>query len=132
MRYIDISKNIDKFIGDGLKWDRKLPKDLVKKFDGKDLKVVFDDYPCIEKPKDGEDFNTYWNRVGGYKEHTVLVNSPKTYGDILKPYAENVINLIMAIEVGELKDWEYGHYYNNLWAERFIFDDDSVEIAIGS
>lgn len=28
--------------------------------------------------------------------------------------------------------WEYGHYYNNLWAERFIFDNDSVEIAIGS
>ena len=132
MREISTSKNIDEFIGDGLKWDRKLPADIVRKFDGKDIMVVFDDYPCSETIKEGEEFDAYWERVGGYKEHSVLVRSPKTFGDILKPYAENVISLIQGIDSGSIEGWEYIHYYNSLWAERFTFDNGVVSISIGS
>lgn len=132
MRRIGTCKNIDEFIEDGLEWGKKLPDDIVKKFEGKDIRVVFDNYPCIQKEREGEDFKEYWKRVGGYQEKEAIINSPKTFGDILKPYVENIIDLITGIESGTLKDWEYCHYYDCLWAERFVFDGDSVEIEIGS
>ena len=132
MRRISIGKNIDEFIGDGLKWGRKLPNDIVKKFEGKGIRVLFDNYPCIEKKRDEEEFSEYWQRVGGYQKKEAIINNPKTFGDILKPYVENITDLITGIDSGKLKDWEYGHYYNCLWAEEFVFDGDSVKIEIGS
>ena len=119
--YVDV--NVADYLENGC--DKPLPTEIVKQFDGKPIVVKYDNYPCKEKSTTMKDWK-------GYEKQTAVVYSPKTYGDIVKPYADNVADLMKKIDSGELPNWDYGHTTDCLWVEGFDFGDEEVTLGIGS
>lgn len=79
MRNIWTSINIGCYLIDGC--EKLLPKDIREKFDHKRVEVRYTTYPLKVK-------GTYcWEYRTGY------VNSPKTYGDLLKPYKKWLVSV---------------------------------------
>ena len=116
----------------------ELPEEFVKTYDGKNVIINYDTYPCSpkihwskEEYAEGEWEKEFQEKYKGPEARVAVVNSPKTYGDLMKPYVDDVSSLIQKIESGEL-DWEYIHSLGELWVEGFDFDNDMVSLSIGS
>ena len=123
MRNLDTSINVADYLEYGC--NTLLPKAIRERFNGKQVLVHFDNYPCSEKSATMKDWK-------GYAKQVAAVNSPKTYGDLVKPYCKNAAKLIKAIDNGKLPNWDYIHTTNCLWVERIAIEGTEVELYIGS
>ena len=119
MRYFDTDKNVADYVEYG--WNKKLPKDLREKLNGKTLKVEVSSYPFYHK-----------DDKGSCRSKTVEVESPTTYSDIIDAYVDYIyeIDEIAKTDAG----WHCNHTADCLWVEEIGIDAENLtaEVNVGS